>query len=478
MFRSLFTRRRGVAVAAATIGAARLSLAFAGSAGATAYPDNSGNASLIVGSGSQTSYATMTSLADLFNGSPGCDLTASTSLPQSLGCGTTSVTAGSTGGEQGFPVAADNPYNDFAVNAPAIGSGAGATALQNSGAGAATQRVDFARYSSHKGNTTVNDVEYATDGVSWTTFNEVNGVATNQAKVANITKANLVSIYNGTLGCSITKGKVTTNYTMDWICLGAKASSPIDVYVAQTGSGTYSTWQGALLFSTSGPGGIVNPGMEQGWVANGGSGGTLVSAHENLFENEMSTISAQPDAKDAIYFMSLGKFTTTCVGKNGKKVVCAGMKFANTFTTFGQIDGVTADQHTVQGTGGGAGVTFPITRGLYNSYANSSAADPSSQASLNFIGEDGFLCKSSTVAELDPQTGVSYRTEIENAIDANGFFPLDVNTNTPFAEGAGTLANPGTVTDAAYAANDNGPGNTGASSGAGAGSGFCLVTVG
>ena len=42
MFRSLFTRRRGVAVAAATIGAASLSLAFAGSAGATAYPDNAG----------------------------------------------------------------------------------------------------------------------------------------------------------------------------------------------------------------------------------------------------------------------------------------------------------------------------------------------------------------------------------------------------------------------------------------------------
>ena len=83
MFRSLFTRRGGVAVAAATIGAASLSLAFAGTAGATAYPDNAGSASLIVGSGSQTSYSTMVALGDLFNGSPGCDLTASTSLPPS-----------------------------------------------------------------------------------------------------------------------------------------------------------------------------------------------------------------------------------------------------------------------------------------------------------------------------------------------------------------------------------------------------------
>ena len=472
MFRSLFTRRRGVAVAAATIGAASLSLAFAGSAGATAYPDNAGNASLIVGSGSQTSYATMTSLADLFNGSPGCDLTASTSLPLSLGCGTSTTTPGAAGGEQGFPVAADNPYDDYAVNAPAIGSGNGATALQNSGAGTPTQRIDFARYSSHKGNTTVNDVEYATDGVSWTTFNKVNGVATAQAKIVNISLADLTAIWNGTQSCTITKGKTTTTYNMDWICEGAKVSSPIDVYVAQTGSGTYSTWQGKLGFSTTTPGGVTGPSSEAGWQANGGSAGTQVSAHENLFENQMSTISSQVDAKDAIYFMSLGKFTTTCTGKSSKAITCAGMAHPNTLTTFGQINGITADQSTVQGTGGGAGVTFPVTRGLYNSYSNSSAVAPSSQASLNFIGEDGFLCKSSTVAEMDPQTGVSYRSEIENAIDSNGFFPLDVS-GAPFAEGAGSLANPGTVTDAQYAANDNGAGNTGAT-----GNGFCLVTVG
>jgi len=455
----MFTRRGGVAVAAATIGAASLSLAFAGTAGATAYPDNAGSASLIVGSGSQTSYSTMTSLADLFNGSPGCDLTASTSLPLSLGCGTSPTTAGTPGGEQGFPVAADNPYNDFAVNAPAIGSGNGATALQNSGAGTPTQRIDFARYSSHKGNTTVNDVAYATDGVSWTTFNVVGGVKTAQAKVTNITEANLVAIYNGTLTCG--------TLTMDWKCLGAKVSSPIDVYVAQTGSGTYSTWQGALGFSKTGPGGIVNPGMEAGWT----NPATAISAHENLFENQMSYISAQPDAKNAIYFMSLGKFTTTCAGKNGKKVVCAGTPKTDN-VTFGQINGIAATQSTVQGTGGGGGVTFPITRALYNSYANSSAVAPSSQATLNFVGENGFLCKSSTVSETDPQTGVSYRSEIENAITANGFFPLDVS-GSPFAEGSGSLASPGTVTDPAYTAIDNNSGNTGAT-----GNGFCLVTVG
>ncbi|HEY5108807.1 MAG TPA: hypothetical protein VII96_04280, partial [Acidimicrobiales bacterium] len=162
-------------------------------------------------------------------------------------------------------------------------------------------------------------------------------------------------------------------------------------------------------------------------------------------------------------------FTTTCAGKNGKKVVCAGTP-TNDNVTFGAIDGVTASKATVQGTGGGAGVTFPITRGLYNEYNNSSAAHPSDQATLNFIGENGFLCKSSTGAEVDPQTGVVYRAEIEASITANGFFPLDV-TGGSFAEGS--VPNPGTITDAGYAVSDNAAGNTGAT-----GNGFCLVTPG
>jgi hypothetical protein len=469
MFRSMFSRRGGVAVAAATIGVASLSLAFAGTAGANPYPDNAGTAVGLVGSGSQTAYSTMQEFDNLFNGSPGCDLTATTSNFATLNCGTSSVTPGNADGEQGFAIAADNPYNDYAVEAPAVGSGNGATILESAGSGTPTSPISYARYSSHKGNSTVNDVEYATDGVSWTTFNTYNNVKTAQNKVVNITETDLVAIWNGTLTCTGAQFG-----GMDWFCLGAKTHSPIDVYVAQTGSGTYSTWQGALGFSKTGPGGIVNPGMEAGWPAADGS--TLISAHENLFENQMATIAAEPDAADAIYFMSFGKYTTTCSGKKATVEVCAGTESApapkgKTYTTFGEINGVVAKQSTIQGTGGGAGVTFPITRGLYNSYNNSSATDPANQATLNYVGEDGFLCKASTNTEIDPQTGVTYRSEIENIITANGFFPLDVSGST-FAEGAGSLANPGTVTDSQYVANDN-TGNTGAT-----GNGFCLVTVG
>ena len=294
-------------------------------------------------------------------------------------------------------------------------------------------------------------------------------MATAQAKVTNITLTNLTAIWLGTLSCTV-KG---VTYNMDWICLGAKVSSPIDVYNAQTGSGTYSTWSGALGYSGAAPAGITCAACEQGWVANGGASGTIVTAHENLFENQMATIAAQPDAKDAIYFFSLGRFTTTCPTKIKYKApaysaICAGT--GTDVTTLGGINGVGATQATVQGTGGGAGVTFPVTRGLYNLYNNSSASVPSSQATLNFVGENGFLCKSSTTTDIDPQTGVAYRTEIEAAIKANGFFPLDVS-GSPFAEGSVTF--PGTITDAAYAAIDNNAGNTGATH-----NGFCLVTNG
>ena len=77
--------------------------------------------------------------------------------------------------------------------------------------------------------------------------------------------------------------------------------------------------------------------------------GWLSSAHENLFENQMATIYAQPDAADAIYFMSLGKFTTTCKGKKANVEVCAGATntTTKTYTTFGEINGITATQATV-----------------------------------------------------------------------------------------------------------------------------------
>ena len=105
MFRKLLTRRGGAVLATTAIGIAGMSLAFSGTAGA-APP----NASLLIGSGSQTSYSTMISLTDLFNTSPGLRPDRSRPrLPLSENCGTTSFTAGAAQGEQGFIVGRREP---------------------------------------------------------------------------------------------------------------------------------------------------------------------------------------------------------------------------------------------------------------------------------------------------------------------------------------------------------------------------------
>jgi hypothetical protein len=454
MFHKLLTRRKAVTVAAVAFGLTGIATALGGASAGAAVP----NASLIVGSGSQTSYGLMTQLGDLFNGSSGCDLTASTSLPLQLNCGTTSYAPSTSStpnqGEQGFPVESENPYNDYTVQAPAIGSTNGKTQLTSGVAG-----VNYARSSSgstsNGGITTQqNFVEYATDGVSWTTFSKVGSTKTDQAKVTNLTTAQLQSVYNDSLTCTV-KG---TSYKEDWICLGAKKPQHIDCYISQTGSGTFSTWSAAMGFSATSLPACLND----------EASGTAAS-HENQFENQMSSIATQPDAANALYFMSYGKYTTTCPGNtkapytNGK---CAGAT-AN-LTTFGNINGVTATQSTIQGSGGGVGVTFPVTRGLYNIYNNSSASgaiSPSNQATLNFVSEKGFLCKPGTASDIDQQTGVSYRSEIEADILAQGFFPIDAS-GSAFSQG--TLTFPASITDPAYSAIDPSSGATG----------YCLVKNG
>jgi hypothetical protein len=460
MLRSI--TRGGVALAAAAIGVAGMSLATAGSAGAVVP-----NASLIIGSGSQTSYDTMNTLSTLFNTAPGCDLTASTAIPLTLNCGTASTTTGTPGGAQGYNVSAENPYNDFTVQAPPVGSGNGATQLIDAGKGTPDTAVDYARASSPKGDTTDNRVAYATDGVSWITFNKVAGTATAQAKVANMTATDVKAIFNGTLSCTV-KGVA---YTMDWICEGAKTSSKIDVYMSQTGSGTYSTWQGYTgITKGSAGGGVTGANSEAAWPASVSAPAcTLgaISCHSNLFENQMSFISQQPDAANAIYFFSYGKFLTNCPGKNSKTLHCRGTA-ANTFATLGAIDGIAPSTTTIAGTGPGT-ATFPVTRQLYNNYNNSHATVPSSQATLNFTSELGFLCKTGTSSDINPYTGNSYRYDIEAAIKSQGFSPLDVN-GSPFNEipSGTTLTYPAVLTDTAYTAIDN----------ANTSSGYCLVTNG
>jgi hypothetical protein len=70
------------------------------------------------------------------------------------------------------------------------------------------------------------------------------------------------------------------------------------------------------------------------------------------------------------------------------------------------------------------------------------------QPTLNLVSEYGFLCKPSTLTDIDPLTGASYRSEIESVITAQGFFPIDSSISTPFSEGSLTTA--ASITDPLY----------------------------
>ena len=428
-------------------------------------------ASLIIGSGSATTYTMMLGLANVFDEAPGCDLTNTKTNQVGLQCYNSATgyadsdvpeSGNSTAndGESGLPVSSINPLNDYVANAPATGSGNGRTELTTNDPltagpdGLTAFNVSFGRSSSFKAVTGLNYVGYATDAVTWTAAAQVGGTATGHADVVNISKADLSAIWAGNLSCVI--GGVTV--TMDWRCLEKDAgvtvessADPVDCYTTQTASGTYSTWSGYLGF-TANPPACATTALEAG-DANG-TDPNAATDHSNLTENQWGSIATETsangqtnDTANAIYFFSYGKFVANCTSNvttandgfgtassnNGvQEASCAGAP-SNDIFTIGAINGLIPDEHTIQGNGDGSfqsGQQFPDNRYLYNAYANSAAANPANAATLNFVGSTGWLCRDTT-SLIDPNTGVNYRTEIENTIRANGFFPIDVN-QTPF----------------------------------------------
>ena len=81
MFRRLFNRRGGAAVAVVALSVSGITMAMSGTAGAT---DN--QTTVISGSGSNTIYQMDVQLADLFNLAPGCNLSGGSPQPLNFAC--------------------------------------------------------------------------------------------------------------------------------------------------------------------------------------------------------------------------------------------------------------------------------------------------------------------------------------------------------------------------------------------------------
>lgn len=475
-------RRRAVTVGA-IVGASLIALGTAVPAGASTVA--AGNNVLNAG-GSNTTYTMMQQLSDLFNSAPGCNLLAANSANQELNYAcASSYTSAAPGDENGYSLTYSplNPYNDVVYQEPALGSSNGIKGLELEGAdtpGSAPDNLiahsDFARSSraavtsgSGDDKSGLNFVAYAEDAVPWFHFTKLKHTTctssgtgvTPSSTVNNLSTSQLAGIYQGSI----------TN----WSTVGG-SSAPIDVFIAQSGSGTEGTWVADLALTGSYP---------YGGATATATRTSLPVADFEIFENEVSDIATNPAAFgtnpttqevmcNAIFFFSYGKFSLLCPGG-----VCAGLPSgtnpgAGSKAKLGQINGVTASQTTIQNG------SFALDRQLYNVYsdgsnanlpfANSGSLPPvESQAVQNFVSTFGFLCNPASQADVDPlsPTGATYGSEIDAIIVANGFFPIP----------SGVMGDTGIVTppdpsqsgyDANYAAADPTPPSD---------KGFCRVTT-
>lgn len=186
----------------------------------------------------------------------------------------------------------------------------------------------------------LNFVAYAMDGVSWLHWTSFGGNPTPSANVSNLTVADLTAIFSGQ-PCTVGG----TTYTIpNWACYGG-SNAYIDVYWAQNGSGTESTWATLLNPSGSFP---YYPGLPASHV---------------IFENETASITANDGqtttlgtgsnaqtvnegAANAIFLFSYGKYSTVCTPTAGY----CGNKPSSDFTgqlALGQINGIGVNQGSI-----------------------------------------------------------------------------------------------------------------------------------
>lgn len=451
-------RRRAVVVLSSLAGALAVVTASAVPAGALPGTGNQPPANnLIVGTGAQANYNLSQSLDTLFNDAPGCQLTESVSgTPEPLDYECTDpVTEGSpTLTPQQNAGYTENPINDVSVEEPAIGSGSGVIqlTLQQTTTEPVAENDNYVRSSSSiaaLGTTAVgglNFVAFADDGLSWFHFTTVGGSNSSSQSVTNLTKAQLVGIYNGTID--------------NWSQLGG-ANAPIIVYSAPEGSGLQKTFALWLGFD---PSKATNP-VNCAVAGSGGLAGTQCAGPEIVFQDEDAQIGTTPEVNgsqltvggvnfgnsangsenvtalqsDSAFYFSVGYYGVTC-GKGGKKKTasdCGGSPLpSGTANALGQISGATPNEASIlEG-------TWPIERQVFNVYSNGFGSFPeATPATLNYVSEAGFICKPQTLDQSndnlpkkvtqttsntieDPNTGLWYEDEIQTAIEAAGFYPI------------------------------------------------------
>jgi ABC-type phosphate transport system substrate-binding protein len=343
----------------------------------------------ILGSGSDTTMRMMAYLDGLYTLSPGCD-TQGTIKPSDFSC----VLPDPTG-----TITTENYAHDQAHEAYFVGSGKGISQLCNQGQ-LNVAHVDFARSSRVPGSsdcTGLHFVAYAQDGITVESFPTFGTAGTNPTAPANfnntsgacaghsgtfcLTKAQMIGIW---VTCTIT----------NWNQVGSTVNAPISIYTASSSSGTRQTFDSYLGGSSStcvggdsAPRAIIGENQNQSIINGTATGGV-------------------DDRRTALYYFSNGVYQTNVTPHPDT-------------SKLGLIDGITTNSTTI------SNGTAPITRSLFNVFCTAScAAGASSQATVNYVGEAGWICKPSTSHSVDPLTGANYHSEINSVIQKQNFVPF------------------------------------------------------
>jgi hypothetical protein len=324
----------------------------------------------------------------LYNGTPGCEIIATPPNPQLFDYKCLADNAGT--------VKTENYYHDEAYSSYPLGGGSGIKQLcQQNVSG--VRHADYARQTkapTASDCTGLNYVAIGRDGLDWEAFPGLGGAAASMNNHAGacgssggycLTVQQVKDIF---VNCTIT----------NWNQLGGPDLA-IAVYTAIPGAGTRTAWDAFL----------------------GGDSSSCIPAADKATHQIVETfnpdIVANGDAKRAISLASYGTWTGRVKPyPDGSRLGAVDSVFPNKTSL---VDG-----------------SFPFGRYIYDVYCrrpsdpgtNLCAAGSSSDATVRFVGETGWICKPTAQHSIEPFSKLNYRGLIAQTITKAGFIPLPSGT--------------------------------------------------
>ncbi len=259
------------------------------------------------------------------------------------------------------------------------------------------------------------------------------------------------------------------NLTWNQLDSACTSTNPVYAYWAQSGSGTQKTWSSATGASSSGfpQKQIIFENETSAILANQAKNPTTGAP---IINGTAPAGSGHTPIGDVVFFFSYGAYAHKCLPNltvgtgylSTTDATCAGTSTVATIPNSLQL-GTTINSTQVTPTTiadqlPGFTGAFKGDRLIYNVYSdgeNSANIPTTNAATLNFVSEDGFLCKPATATDVNPYDGLTYRADIDTALADQGFLPIPLSVEngqngTGFAAGYTTTKQPTGIANPAW----------------------------